>query len=119
MAQVEKEKVGIKLKITPHVNDDGFIIAKIESEVSSIIGFRGPNDEIPWVKTRLASTNVRVKDNETIIIAGLLNEDENLQVSKIPLLGHIPVLGKLFQHTVKSKRQTDLIVEITPRVIKG
>jgi len=119
MAQVEKEKVGIKLKITPHVNDDGFIITKIESEVSSIVGFRGPNDEIPWVKTRLASTTVRVRDKETILIAGLLNEDETLEISKLPLLGHIPVLGKLFQHTVESKRKTDLIVEITPQVIKG
>jgi len=119
MVTIEREKVGIKLKITPQVNEDGYIITRVEPEVSSIIGFVGPNDEIPWVKTRSASTTVRVKDGETIVIAGLLAEDETTQISKLPLLGDIPYLGKLFQHSMEKKRKTDLIIEITPQVIKG
>jgi type II secretory pathway component GspD/PulD (secretin) len=118
-AKIEKEKIGIKLSITPHVSDDGFITTRIEPEVSSIIGWVGPNADIPWVKTRKATTNVRVKDGETIIIAGLLNEEKTTQISKLPILGHIPVLGKLFQHTVINDKKTDLIVEITPRIIEG
>jgi type II secretory pathway component GspD/PulD (secretin) len=119
MVTIEREKVGIKLRITPQVNEDGYIITRVEPEVSSIIGFVGPNDEIPWVKTRSASTTVRVKDGETIIIAGLLATDETTQISKLPLLGDIPYLGKLFQHTTEKKRKTDLIIEITPQIIKG
>jgi type II secretory pathway component GspD/PulD (secretin) len=118
MAKIEKEKVGIQLKITPHVSEDGYITTTVEPEVSSIIGFVGPNDEIPWVKTRKASTTVRVKDGETIIIAGLLNEEETKRISKLPILGHIPGLGKLFQHTTITKKKTDLIVEITPKIIE-
>jgi len=118
-AKIEKEKVGIKLNITPHVSDDGYITTTVEPEVSSIIGFVGPNDEIPWVKTRKASTMVRVKDGETIIIAGLLNEEKTTQISKFPILGHIPILGKLFQHTYINNKKTDLIVEITPQIIDG
>jgi len=119
MARIEKEKIGIKLSITPHASEDGFITTKIEPEVSSIIGWVGPNADIPWVKTRQATTNVRVKDGETIIIAGLLNEEKTSQITKLPILGHIPILGKLFQHTVLNKKKTDLIVEITPKIIEG
>ncbi len=118
-AKIEKEKVGIKLNITPHVSEDGYITTIVEPEVSSIIGFVGPNDEIPWVKTRKASTMVRVKDGETIIIAGLLNEEKTTQITKLPILGHIPILGKLFQHTYINSKKTDLIVEITPKLIEG
>jgi type IV pilus assembly protein PilQ len=118
-AKIEKEKVGIKLNITPHVSDDGYITTAVEPEVSSIIGFVGPNDEIPWVKTRKASTTVRVKDGETIVIAGLLNEEKTTQISKFPILGQIPILGKLFQHTYINTKKTDLIVEITPRIIES
>jgi type II secretory pathway component GspD/PulD (secretin) len=118
-AKIEKERVGIKLNITPHVSEDGYITTTVEPEVSSIIGFVGPNDEIPWVKTRKASTMVRVKDGETIIIAGLLNEEKTSQISKLPILGHIPILGKLFQHTYIENKKTDLIVEITPQLIEG
>lgn len=116
--QVEREEVGIKLRITPHVNDDGYITTRVEPEVSTIVGWVGPNNEIPWVKTRTATTTVRVKDGETIIIAGLLSEEETTQISKVPLLGDLPLLGKLFQHTVKNKKKTDLIIEITPKVLE-
>jgi len=118
LAKIEKEKVGIQLKITPHVSEDGYITTSIEPEVSSIIGFVGPNEEIPWVKTRKASTIVRVKNGETIIIAGLLSEDESTRITKLPILGHIPILGKLFQHTSINKKKTDLIVEITPQILE-
>jgi type II secretory pathway component GspD/PulD (secretin) len=119
MARIEKEKVGIKMKITPHVSEDGFITTRIEPEVSSIIGWVGPNNDIPWVKTRQATTTVRVKDGQTIVIAGLLNEEKTTQISKLPILGHIPILGKLFQHSMISTKKTDLIVEITPKIITG
>ena len=119
MARIEKEKVGIKLNITPRVSEDGYITTIVEPEVSSIFDFVGPNNDIPWVKTRKASTTVRVKNGETIVIAGLLNEEKNTQISKFPILGHIPILGKLFQHTYIGTRKTDLIVEITPQIIEG
>ena len=115
--QVEKERVGVEVDVTPRAGGDGHITVMVNPSVSNIVGFRGPNDEYPWTKERMANTQVRVMDGQTFMIAGLLSEDENESVSKVPLLGDIPVLGHLFRHTMTQKTQSDLIIKITPRII--
>lgn len=115
--QVEKERVGVEVDVTPRAAGDGHITVMVNPSVSNIVGFRGPNDEYPWTKERMANTQVRVMDGQTFMIAGLLSEDENESVSKVPLLGDIPVLGHLFRHTMTQKTQSDLIIKITPRII--
>ena len=104
--RVEKEEVGIKLRITPLINPDGFITTQISPEVSSIVDFKGPNNELPVVSTRQASTTVRIKDGNSVVIGGLLSEDKSTLITKVPLLGSIPLLGYLFQHrsVVATKR---------------
>tara|TARA_B110000467_G_C18300782_1_gene471222 strand:- start:239 stop:1615 length:1377 start_codon:yes stop_codon:yes gene_type:complete len=116
--KVQREEVGIKLKIVPTVNSDGYITTSVTPEVSSIYDMIGPDRNIPHVKKRLSNTTIRVKDGETIIIAGLLSAGKRLDVSKFPLLWRLPYIGaKIFTHTSEVIVKTDLIVQITPRII--
>jgi len=114
---VQKEEVGVKLKVKPIINEENDITVSLQAEVSSIFGWVGPNSEIPWVKVRKAETTVRVRDGQTIRIGGMLLEDETFTVNKLPLLGDIPYLGYLFQHQVKTKKTTNLIIEVTPYIM--
>jgi len=116
--QVQREEVGIKLNILPTVNTDGFITVKVEPEVSTIFEFIGPDNNIPRVKSRTSSTTIRVKDGESIIIGGLLSNDKKRTVYKFPLLHKIPYLGeKIFTSNNVVERKTDLIVQITPKIV--
>lgn len=114
---VQREEVGVKLKVQPIINEENDITVKLEAEVSSIFGWVGPNSEIPWVKVRKADTTVRVRDGQTIRIGGMLLEDETYTVNKLPLLGDIPYIGYLFQHQVKTKKSTNLVIEVTPYIM--
>jgi len=115
--QVEKERVGVSVTVTPRAAGDGHITVTVEPSVSTIVGFRGPHDEIPWTKERTAKTQVRVMDGQTFVIAGLLSEDETETITKVPLLGDIPILGYLFRHTATKVKRSDLLIKITPRII--
>ncbi len=113
--QVEREEVGIKLKVRPTVNSEGQITTRIEPEVSSVLELVG--GYIPRTKVRKITTTVTVPDGRRIFVGGLLNTTMSTTVNKVPILGSIPFLGKLFQHKVKLMEKTDLIIEITPRVV--
>jgi len=116
--QIEKEEVGVKMKMLPHVNEDSEITLVLEPEVSSITGFKGPNQDLPLVKVRTAKTTVRVADGQTVFLAGLLSEEETEELSKLPVLGQIPLIGALFTHRLKAKTKTNLIIEVKPRIIR-
>ena len=116
--QVQKEEVGVKIKMQPHVNEDSEITLNLEPEVSSITGFKGPNQDLPLVKVRTTKTTVRVADGQTVFIAGLLQEEESTELSKFPVLGQIPVIGALFTHRFNTKRKTNLIIEVKPKIIR-
>ncbi len=115
--QVEKEEVGIKLKITPLINADGYITTQITPEVSSVTGYKGVNNDLPVVATRQATTTVRLKDGSSVIIGGLLSEEKTSNVTKVPLLGDIPLIGFLFQHHSISTSKRDLVIEVTPHIM--
>ena len=116
--KVQREEVGIKLSILPTVNTDGFITTSVTPEVSSIYDMIGPDRNIPHVKKRVSNTTVRVRDGQTIVIAGLLSANKRLEISKLPLLWRIPYFGKkFFTHKAEKIEKTDLIVQITPRII--
>jgi type IV pilus secretin PilQ/predicted competence protein len=114
---IQREEVGIKLRITPLINADGYITTTINPEVSSVIGFQGVNSDLPVVATRQASTTVRLKDGNSVIIGGLLSEEKTTTVTKLPILGSIPVLGYLFQHQSIVTSKKDLVIEVTPRIL--
>ena len=116
--QVQREEVGIKLKILPTVNTDGYITVKVEPEVSTIFEFIGPDQNIPRVKSRTSSSTIRVKDGESIVIGGLLSNDRKQTTYKFPYLHRIPWLGKkLFTSKGVIDRKTDLIIQITPKIV--
>ncbi|MFO7653327.1 MAG: hypothetical protein R6X25_05825 [Candidatus Krumholzibacteriia bacterium] len=115
--QLEKIDVGVRLNITPRISDDGLITTLVEPEVSRIIAFVGPDDDLPQTSTRRARTLVRVRDGEKIFLGGLLSEESRTNIKKVPLLGHIPLLGLLFQHRRHEQVRLDLLIEITPRIV--
>jgi type II secretory pathway component GspD/PulD (secretin) len=116
--QVQREEVGIKLNILPTVNTDGYITVKVEPEVSTIFEFIGPDKNIPRVKSRTSSTTIRVKDGESIVIGGLLSNDRKQTTYQMPVLHKIPWLGKkLFTSHGVVERKTDLIIQITPKIV--
>jgi len=115
---VEKEEVGVKLRITPLINADGYITTTISPEVSTVVGFNGQYQDLPIVATREATTTVRLKDGDTVIIGGLLEDDETRTVTKVPLLGDIPILGVLFQHIDTERQKNDLVIQVTPRIMQ-
>jgi len=115
--QVQREEVGIKLSITPLINEDGYITTTIKPEVSSVDRFTGVNNDLPVVATRQASTTVRLKDGNSVIIGGLLSEQRTTSVTKVPILGSIPGIGYFFQHHSITSDKTDLVIEVTPRLM--
>ena len=116
--QIEKEEVGVKLTVRPKVNTDGYVTMEISPELSSIFQFiESGESSVPWVKRRTSTTTIRVKNGETIIIAGLLGIDASKTVHKVPFLGDIPFIGGLFRHTAEQTRKTDLIIQVTPHIM--
>jgi len=113
--QVEREDVGIILKIQPYVNSQGLITTRIEPEVSSVIEL--VNGSVPRTKVRKALTTVTVPDGKRIIVGGLLSSTISKKTNKLPILGDLPFIGKLFQHRYEVVENTDLIIEITPRIV--
>ncbi len=113
--QVEREQVGIMLKVTPTVNKDGQITANIAPEVSSVTDLVG--GYVPRTKVRRVSTKVTVPNEQRIIVGGLLNSTLTQKTNKLPFLGDLPFIGKVFQHRYEVVENTDLIMEITPRLV--
>lgn len=107
---------GIKLTYTPQVNENGDITAKVHTEVSTPILIAELKNY--KITTRSAETYVRLKDGETLVIGGLINAEETNNLSRIPLLSNLPVLGHLFKDTSKSKVNTEVMIFLTPTIIK-
>ncbi len=110
---------GIRLKITPSIIDNDFVVIKIEPEVSFIFSFRGPQDQYPWVKTRNATAFVRVPNKQPFVLGGLLNQEDTKNYYRIPLLGQVPLLGNLFSYQKHSVIDSELIITVTPVIING
>lgn len=113
--RLESIRTGISLKFTPRVSETGEILVKIEPEVSDAVE---TSDGLPLVNRRQASTSIRVKDGETIVIGGLKLKSEYEVKSKVPLLGDMPVLGLLFSSTRKASTETEVVIFIRPRIMQ-
>ncbi|MDD5560741.1 MAG: secretin N-terminal domain-containing protein [Candidatus Omnitrophica bacterium] len=113
--------VGVTLYVTPTINKDGFVKMHIKPEVSSISEWLETTEgnKIPIVDTSNVETDVLVKDGNTIILAGLIKRTTDKSVSKMPLLGSLPVVGKLFSNTSDLDSKKELAIFLTPHVISG
>ena len=112
---IERKEVGVKLMVTPQINAGDAVKLTIEQEVSSVNG-RTPVDVT--FATRKVKTSVMVKTGDTVVIGGLLDENVQESVSKVPLLGDIPVLGHLFRSTSSKKVKKNLMVFLRPTIIR-
>jgi type II secretory pathway component GspD/PulD (secretin) len=115
--QIMKENVGVILTMTPHVNDNRQVTLQLEPEVSNIVGWVGVNQDMPMTRVRKTKTTVRVEDGQTVFLAGLISEEATKGISKIPVLGDIPLLGRLFSHKTSNLTKKNLIIEITPKIL--
>lgn len=120
---IEYKKFGVALVFTPTVLDDGKIALKVAPEVSELdttagVAFTSGGFFVPGLKIRRTSTHVEVKDGETFAIAGLLSDSHRNVVNKFPVLGDIPILGTLFRSSSFQKNETELVVMVTPHLVK-
>ncbi len=115
--EVEFKEAGITLEVTPQITPTGYIKMKIHPKIDQLTGWTDTNDPQPIIDTREAETQVRVKNGQTIILGGLLKDNNKNTVKKVPILGNTPILGFLFRYTKKTKEKTELLIFITPRIL--
>lgn len=113
--QVIYVDIGIKLEVTPRISPDGYISAEIATTVSDLRELI--NNQYPRTTERSAELTIRVKDNNTIIIGGMIQESNRSNVRKVPLLGDIPILGRFFSSTVQDRAKGEVVIMITPKII--
>ncbi len=122
LTSVERKDVGVTLKLTPQITSDDNVRLDIYQEISAIIDSPSGlnvNTVGPSTSKRSASTTVVVKDRQTMVIGGLIKDNVTSTVSKVPFLGDIPVLGWLFKSKSTSVEKTNLMIFITPYIIKN
>ncbi len=113
----EFKDVGVTLNIAPQINQERFVRLKISQEVSQVV-----NQEqigLPTTLKRLAKTTVVIKDGQTVVIGGLIDETQNNTIYKVPVLGDIPVLGRLFRSESDTGGQKNLYIFLTPHIIEN
>jgi MSHA biogenesis protein MshL len=112
---------GILLKVTPQIGPDRLIIMDIHPSVTEKVGesVSSEGDIAPILAVRETNTVVKVRDGQTIIIAGLLQKREMREVTSVPFLGRIPLLGAVFRKTVEEKKKTELVIMLTPTIVVG
>ena len=112
---VERQEIGIKLKVTPQINEGSGVQLTIEQEVSSVSGATGVDISI---NKREIKTTVMADDGATVILGGLIDEDVQESVQKVPLLGDIPFIGHLFKSTSNTTRKRNLMVFLRPTIVR-
>ena len=115
---------GIKIEIDPFISPDGYVSLSIKSDYANILEqipspvFVGAIDATLLQRRSFDLKNVRIKDEETLMLAGFITEEEHKTVDKMPVLGDIPVLGNFFRNTSNKKTKKETVILLTPRIIK-
>jgi general secretion pathway protein D len=126
---VSYQSVGIILRVTPFITSDGLVEMILSPETSELVADRSQWVPIssgtagtvsaPVINSRSADTVIVTPDGQTVIIGGLMSNSKADTTTKIPLLGDIPILGNLFKHKVKTDSKTELLIFLTPYVIRA
>ena len=117
-ASVGFKEYGIKFDVSPMASESGLIAAKIATEISAI-NFEVAVKDVPGLTKRRAETDVNLRENETLVIAGLLADESTRNMDRVAGAGELPILGPLFRSRQFRDRQTELVVFITPRFVSG
>ncbi len=113
----QRTDVGTKIKITPHINDEHQVRLEIEEEISETGAASGALGAVS-ITQRTAKTTVVVDDQQTVVIGGLMRDTKSTEEQKVPILGDLPVLGFLFRNSTERMRKTNLLLILTPHVIR-
>ncbi len=116
---VQYQDIGILLDVTPHINPDGLVIMDVTPEISSMTNSTvqlTPGVTSPIFQKRNASSRVDIHDGQTIVIGGLMQDQNTATLQKVPVLGDLPLLGLLFQRNQVEKTKTELLIFLTPHV---
>ena len=118
------EDAGIQVSITPFISPDGYVTLNIKPEYATILSQIPAEDQNgEYIAATLLSRrnldlkNVRIKDGETLVIGGLINEEEQKTIGKVPVLGDIPLIGTLFRSTTSTKKKNEMVIMITPKIV--
>jgi type II secretory pathway component GspD/PulD (secretin) len=112
-------EVGVCLSVRPRINEHGVVSMSIKPEVSTVEGSYQARYAVPIVQKSYAETSVLIRDGETIIIAGMIEDTKAKSTTSVPLLGSIPLIGALFRSQSENMQSKELIVFLTPRIITG
>jgi general secretion pathway protein D len=115
---IERKNVGIQLEVTPQINEGDEIRLHIRQEISSIAGPINSSSSELITNKREIETTVRVKDGDIVVLGGLIQQNESISVEKVPFLGDIPVLGRLFRSDSKSASKTNLMMFLRPTIVR-
>jgi len=118
---IQFKEVGVKLEFTPTIIGKEVISLVVEPEISSLdytVAVKSGGVYVPGVKTRKGLATLTLRDGQTFAMAGLLKEESSKNINKIPFLGDLPILGGLFTSKEFSKDETELVVMVTPRLVK-
>ncbi len=117
LGSVARQDVGTTIRVVPHINENNEVRLEIEEEISEQGATSGTLGVVS-INRRTARTEVMVRDQQTIVIGGLMRDAVQNSEDKVPVLGDIPILGALFRKTNKSKRKTNLLLILTPYIIR-
>ncbi len=113
---IQRQKLNLTLNVTPHISSDDIVRLEIEQEDEDI-GGKDPQLGPTWTERKL-KTQAVVHDQQSIVIGGMIQERDIYNVTKVPLLGDIPILGYLFKYSTKQKKKSNLLILLTPYIIK-
>jgi len=114
--QVQFVDIGVKLRLTPTIGNDGSVTAEMHPEYSAIEGFVGG---YPVLTSRKVDSKLRVRDGETIVLGGLLRDIDSEAITRVPGLSSIPIIGKLFEDRQRTHQRDEVIFLITPHVLRA
>ena len=116
---IEFRDTGVVLEVTPRVNSSGIVNLEIEQEVSDVVSTTTSGIDSPTIQQRKVSSQVVVKSGESIILGGMIRDSQTDKESGLPVLSNIPLVGKLFGNTDNDHKRTELLIIITPRVVRN
>ncbi len=113
---IQRQDVALTMKIKPQINESDFVRLQVQQEVTELVSISETLG--PTTTKRAAKSSVVVKDNQTIVIGGMLRDRNTEDIDKVPFLGDLPILGRLFRRDRDAKEKTNLLIFLTPHIIK-
>ena len=117
VTRIEYRDTGIILRVTPIINRNGRVVLDVQQEISDVTTTNTSGIDSPTIRQRRISTHVLLADGATLALGGLIQESDNVTKTKVPGLGDVPFLGAAFRNTETTKRRTELLILIRPRIV--